>query len=164
MALMTGCSKSEPPQQPWQKAKQYLQTVIDCTERKDAEGIKELFCTNVQEKRDLDGEIEEFFGFIDGNIVSYNEPDGHSGPSVIDWGETIEEGMYGEIDEIETDKGEKYRIYINGYLVNKNHKEYVGIGDMGIENADSYYDEKGHEQKDRLEIGGIIKSILPDDF
>ena len=41
---------------------------------KDKEGLKSVFSKHIEETHDLDKEIDEFFEFIDGNIISYDEP------------------------------------------------------------------------------------------
>ena len=46
---------------------------------KDKEGLKSVFSNHIEETHDLDKEIDEFFEFIDGNIISYDEPEGHEG-------------------------------------------------------------------------------------
>lgn len=164
--VILGCGKKHI--QPWRVAQQYAETVIDCAKQRDSEGIKELFCTNVQEAYDLDEEIEEFFGFIDGNITSYDEPEGQGSGMTSDWDGVIEQEIMGNIWNVKTDKGKTYIINVYGYVENRNHKDYIGVTSINIKDTDLYDEKKGDFPDEAVvSIGGIeepVKSILPDDF
>ena len=60
-------------------SKQQAEEIIKCVENRDKEGLKLVFSKQVSKTHDLDKEIDEFFQFIDGEIVSCDEPEGSMG-------------------------------------------------------------------------------------
>lgn len=149
--ILSGCGKRHI--QPWRVAKQYAETAIDCTIRRDIEGIKEMFCEEIQETHDLDEEIEELLDFIDGNIISYDEPDGKPSGSSSDWDGVIDQAISGYIDEIKTDKGGRYRINVYGFTEHRNHKEYIGITCMDIIDKALYDEKNSYPDEAEVAIG-----------
>lgn len=149
--VILGCGKKHI--QPWRVAQQYAETVIDCAKQRDSEGIKELFCKEIQETHDLDEEIEELLDIIDGNIISYDEPDGESSGNTSDWDGVIEQEISGHINGIKTDKGGRYIINVFGFTEYRNHKEYIGITGMNIIDLALYNEENDYPDEAVLSIG-----------
>lgn len=46
-----------------------------------------MFCKEIENTHDLDNEIQRALDFINGEIVSYDKPDGNSGGGTIKYGE-----------------------------------------------------------------------------
>jgi hypothetical protein len=77
---LTGCSasnktNSEEYKSPGDLAKERQTEIMECFINKDAETIKSFFSEYVIETYpDIDTQIDEAFNFLDGEIVSYDEP------------------------------------------------------------------------------------------
>lgn len=122
---------------PDEEAQILCEQVFDSVRNHDKEKLKSLFCKKLQETHDLDKEIDEFFDFIDGEIISYDEPDG--GPGVGK--RTAEDGLIidqitGEIYNIKTDTGKTYSIVECAYRIYKSDESLVGITGIRIIDED----------------------------
>jgi hypothetical protein len=93
----------------------------------DIESLKNLFCLTIQETHDLDKEIAEALEFIDGEIISHDEPHGITGDAKVRDGEWIELGLSGRISNIVTDTGYIYRIRFHSHAIYKANNDNVGI-------------------------------------
>ncbi|MCH5185106.1 MAG: DUF5104 domain-containing protein [Oscillospiraceae bacterium] len=83
-------------------------TVIDAADKKDAAAVKELF--RKTDDPELDRKINEFIGFIDGEIISTGKPfSGYNG-FVRDEAGNIFREIGGIRENIQTDTGKTYYI------------------------------------------------------
>ena len=58
------------------QANHVYKSVMDCIKNKNTKELKEMFCEKLLSNYDdIDSDINNFFEFIDGNIVSYNGPE-----------------------------------------------------------------------------------------
>ena len=104
---LTGCSfmdGEEEYQSPMEYATEQSEYIMECIVNKDKEGLKSVFSKHIAQTHDLDKEIDEFFAFIDGEIVSYDEPEGYEGGYTMKDGEYTEKELGGRIRNIRTDK------------------------------------------------------------
>lgn len=112
-------SGSESPE----KAAEEIQTkIIQCIKDKDSQELKSLFCDyTLNRDKNIDAEIESAFDFIDGDIVSFDEPfTSAAGP--------IETKSYGaDTKNIVTSEGAYYTISFNGEFRNDNDKSVEGV-------------------------------------
>ena len=128
--MLTGCSyidREEDYQPPLEIATEQSEYIMECVVNKDKEGLKSVFSKYISETHDLDKEIDEFFAFIDGEIVSYDEPEGNEGGYTRRDGEYTEKELNGYINNIRTDKGRKYVISFLMYQIYKSNKDRVGV-------------------------------------
>ncbi|SCP98653.1 DUF5104 domain-containing protein [Anaerobium acetethylicum] len=99
----------------------------------DLQAVKALLCPYFQETHsELDKEISGIFDFMDGDIISYDEPDGAlSGGATTDW-EWVEKSAIPEIVNIKTTGGKKYTISYMYYFINKENPELLGIAYINV--------------------------------
>lgn len=120
-------------------SEQVLESVLN----QDKEQLKSLFCKKLQEKSGLDEELEEFFNFMDGEIVSHDEPDGSLGfgRRTPEDGYIID-GVRGNIKNIKTDAGKTYEINYTGYRIYKSDESLLGITGIRVLDLDEFEKEK----------------------
>ena len=131
---LTGCSalnktNSEEYKSPGDLAKERQTEIMDCFINKDAETIKSFFSEYVIETYpDIDTQIDKAFNFLDGEIVSYDEPFSSASGSK-------DRKAYGaDTRNIITDKGTEYRIIFHGRLTNDKEPQKIGISCITVIN------------------------------
>lgn len=130
---MTSC-KSVPKEM---GVNEYSKEVLRCFDEEDSEGLKALFCAEIQNTHNLDKEIAEAMEFFEGKVISYDDNfNGRSGQSVDD-GEVTEKHFVPIIDDITTDSGVTYKITFYYYKVNTKDENRVGINNIVIRNKDT---------------------------
>ena len=79
-------------------------------------------------------EIEGAFEFINGKIISYDEPDGTVGGKTIKHGETTKLEFMGNVKNIKIDENEGvvYSLYFNSYAVHQEDASKVGVTNIRI--------------------------------
>lgn len=164
LCLFSSCKRKTdehiaPDEQGYLWAKQ----VIECFKNKDSEALAQLFCTNAQNEFDLENEIQVLFDFVDGEIVSYDEPSGNAGGGEIAPEGIVQKGVGGRIENIVTDKGTVYRISFKGYVIFEEDKGSIGICNLGIRNEALFDYYKGRNPdfyiNDTPEVKLVEKSI-----
>ena len=154
--IMSGCSfmNSEKVNTPERQAKAISTQMIKCFKEKDSENLKSLFSQHVQEKYDLDTQIQEAFDFIDGDIVSHGEPDGQASGKSTDILGTEYEEIQGEGTSVKTDKGKSYGVYFFAYREYRYDKDYLGVYCIAV----ACEDEKNKD--DMVFIGNIDETSV----
>lgn len=134
LLMSSGCSNSNSEYKtPDQITKEVGNNLMLHVKNKDVQGIKELLCPRFNEKyKDIDKEIQGVLDFIEGDIISYDEPSSAGGG-----GDTAEEGWVErysipEIGNIETNTGKKYVINCFYFLINKEEPDLVGIETINV--------------------------------
>ena len=127
-------------QDPWIVAQKQSEEIWECIENKDAEKLKSLFCPKIQDTHNLDLEIERFFQYIDGEIISYDRPYGNYGGGSKKDGIDTESHLWGRIKNINTDTGKIYSIGFESYLVYKKDEEYEGVNEIYVIDVNLYAD------------------------
>ncbi|MDE6253166.1 MAG: DUF5104 domain-containing protein [Lachnospiraceae bacterium] len=115
--------------------KKETKTWINYFKEEDAEGLLELFCSDIKNNYydETLEEIEAAFEFIDGDIVSYKyKGEGSSGQTKDDF-KTKLYYCYPEY-QIETSTGKKYTIMFRYNYIWKEKPEYEGIARIWIVN------------------------------
>lgn len=125
----TGCidDKSSVSPPPDEMARLQSISVMECFENEDIEGLKSMFCKRVIDNIDLNSQIEGAFEFINGKIISYDEPDGTSGGGLIKDGKRVELILRGDTENIKTDLGSTYTLSFHSYGIYKEDANKVGI-------------------------------------
>ena len=159
--VLTGCSvtnktdeKKEEYQSPKEYATEQSEYIMECIVNKDKQGLKSVFSEHISETHDLDKEIDEFFEFIDGEIVSYDEPEGYEGGYTMEYGKYKEKELQGEIKNIKTNKDEKYGISIHIYQIHENDKDKVGVNYISVLDENSWIGEGAYRTAKKYIIGG----------
>ena len=158
VVMMTGCSyieKKSNYQPPLEIATEQSEYIMECVVNKDKEGLKSVFSKHIAETHDLDKEIDEFFEFIDGEIVTYDEPEGHEGGYSIEYGEYIEKKLSGDIDNVKTDKGKTYSIGYQSYYIYKSNEDYIGVGIINIVDEDTWVTYDTYVKVEQCSIGDM---------
>lgn len=126
---LTGCSDAKGYKTPDQLAVERQTEIMDCFINKDAETIKSFFSEYVIETYpDIDTQIDKAFNFLDGEIVSYDEPFSSASGSK-------DRKAYGaDTRNIITDKGTEYRIIFHGRLTNDKEPQKIGISCITVIN------------------------------
>ena len=104
----------------------------ECIVNKDKEGLKSVFSKHIAETHDLDKEIDEFLEFIDGKIVSYDEPTGYEGSYEMRAGEYYKKELGGDTKNIVTDAEKKYHIGFLSYQIYEKDEDYIGVDIIAI--------------------------------
>ena len=156
--MLTGCSyieKKSNYQPPLEIATEQSEYIMECVVNKDKEGLKSIFSKHVAETHDLDKEIDEFFEFIDGDIISYDEPEGNEGGYTRRDGEYTEKELTGVIRNIQTDKGKIYSIGYRSYYIYKSNEDYVGIQIINIRDENTRVEYDTYSEVEQCSIGGM---------
>ena len=127
--LSTGCLSSKEYKNSNKLAFEYQTEIMECFINKDGETLKGFFSEYVLENYpDIDTQIEAAFDFLDGEIVSYDEPftSGAGSLEKKDYGATTR--------NIITDKGTKYAIGFKGWYAYDKEPDKVGITVITITN------------------------------
>lgn len=118
--------------------------IMECIVNKDKEGLKSVFSKNIAETHDLDKEIDEFFDFIDGEIISYDEPEGHEGGYAMKDGEYTDKKLYGWTENVISDTGKEYDINFLMYEIYTSNEKNIGVKRITITDKTDGNDEKKH--------------------
>jgi len=125
--ILTGCTHDSNYTPPDEMARLQSIDIIKYFENKDIDGLKSMFCNKVQSEHNLDKEIEGAFEFINGKIISYDEPDGTSGGGLIKDGIRVELILRGDTENIKTDLGSTYTLSFHSYGIYEEDTNKVGI-------------------------------------
>ncbi len=93
---------------------------------KDVDGIEQLFNKFSQKEEKLREDIENFFNYIDGEIVDYNINFRGEVDSWIEDGKWVEQEVQTNIENIITDTGTKYYIVFREYMIYKKDETKEG--------------------------------------
>ena len=122
MFLSAGCLGSGDYKSPTKLATERQTEIMECFVNKNGETLKSFFCEYVMENYpDIDTQIDKALNFLDGKIVSYDEPFSYELGG-------LDHKYYGSFtDNIITDNGTGYKIIFHGYLTNDKEPKKIGI-------------------------------------
>ncbi len=144
---------------PNEEMEQQMMTVLQAVIDRDEKTIAELFCPYVREHDEqLEEKIIGMFDFIDGDIVSYDEP-----VASRDGGTTTPREGYIKMSmgvgiNIYTSTGKLYHLGYGAYPVYKEKSDYVGITDMLVYDIDQYNSENSWPEE------AVYRVYLPEMF
>ena len=135
------------------EANKTCSVIVEAIQNDEPEKIKELFCERLLEEHDnIDQEIEEFIHFIDGEIISVGRQSGRRGMHSTQYPYGIVfEAYEGDIYDIETDTGKKYRISFGGINVDITSPDIIGIEYITVTDLEKY-EETGNYDESRYYI------------
>ena len=142
---LTGCSDAKGYKTPDQLAVERQTEIMDCFINKDAETIKSFFSEYVIETYpDIDTQIDKAFNFLDGEIISYDEPFSSASGSK-------DRKAYGaDTRNIITDKGTEYKISFKGWLTNSKETNKVGVICIKVIDMTDEYDYSKNEKENGI--------------
>ena len=147
ITILSGCTNSSDYVPPDQYGKNQNKTIMECIESRDIARLKSILSPYMQKQEDIDEKIEKLFDFIDGNIISYDEPGGSvQSKESTPQGITLE-ALSGCTRNIVTDAGKKYEVEFYSYYINKEHADYVGVSMIVIYDRDIYNEENNYPQE-----------------
>lgn len=114
--------------------------VLRCFDEEDSEGLKALFCEEIQNTHNLDREIAEAMKLFDGEIVSYDKTfNVAEGETIID-GQVIDKNIAPYITQIKTSTGQKLEVSCFAYIVCDKYPKRVGLTRVTLffENEQTY--------------------------
>ena len=123
--------------------------VYEALKEKDIESIKKVFAPCIAEKYDLDKEIKKLIKKIEGNVISIGEASGwttgyvHTVEKGYEWVDSEE-----WLENIKTDKGYSYCLYLDGYYSNQESEEKVGMGNLILYKGSEIFKNKLYELGD----------------
>ncbi len=94
---------------------------------KDVDGIEQLFNKFSQKEEKLREDIEDFFDYIDGEIVDYNINFRGEVGSWVEDGKWLEQEVQTNLENIITDTGTKYYIVFREYMIYKKDETKEGL-------------------------------------
>ena len=153
MIFLTGCfNSSEEYYTPGEIARQQGQDIIHHIQNRDSESLKAMLCENLKSRANIDSEIEELFNFIDGEIISYDEPNGSIQSKSTTPQGTDKLGIHGDVCNIKTSTGKTYVVKFYSYLVYLEEEENVGVASITLFNHDTYDPEYGYPDEGKYYI------------
>ena len=105
--------------------------ILRCLNEDDTEGLKVMFCAEIQISKDLDNQIQDGMDFFEGEVTDSNEANVDGGESVRD-GETVEQHYRIHSYYLKTDKGKTYELKCYGYFINNEDPDKVGVSEIDI--------------------------------
>ena len=151
LVSFTSCDEDEEYKTPDQLAKERQTEIMECFVNKDKETLKSFFSEYVINKYpDIDSQIDEAFNFLDGEIVSYDEPNtSASGPS-------DRKSYGGDTRNIVTTQNTEYRIIFRGRLTSDEEPEKIGVRCITVINmteSNKYANSDSEKEKCKIHIG-----------
>lgn len=121
--------------------------ILDSFDSKDVDRAKKVFCPYIQEEHgdELSDDIKECLDYVDGKIVSYDDPIIELSSEKTDENGKVTRCENVTIENVCTDTGQHYEINIMTYVVNKKHPEGQGVVYMRIDDPDKFSDEAGYD-------------------
>lgn len=111
--------------------KNMSQEIVRCFDEKDAESLKELFSSDIQDEYDLDSQIEYAFSLYNGKSQSYYVTEKRWEGTIID-GTFYDKYFTPRIKNIVTDEGMTYSIYYLTYYIYEGDEGRIGITALGL--------------------------------
>ena len=146
-------SSSPENKTPDEISKETLSQIISCFENDDNSELKKMMSDYIiNNDSQLDNEIEDAFDFIDGKIVSYDNPFANA------MGSHEKKACGGRVTNIITENGTEYSISFTGWLTYDSDESKIGVEGIRIVNdtlgAEYPYDATEDELADcMLKIG-----------
>lgn len=168
--LVSGCGKINKGQKriaSYKLPDYQAEIIIEGIKTKNASIIAEQFCPYVKENYpDLEEQIDEWMEFIDGEIISYDNPQKSPFLGEYCYG-TVKYRCYEvSIENVKTSTGKTYSIGHGVDTENIYHPEFIGITEMCIFDEDQYDENADPVYPDtavcRLEFPETYKWMFPD--
>lgn len=130
---LTACGfhrgKKEAYKTPERQARELYVKIIDCFMKRDKDTLRSFFSQySIENSPDIEGEMEAAFALFDGEIVSYEEPDGSAGGG-------LDEKGFSADSYIKTDKGTEYWLTFSGWLTCAENENKVGVSYIKVVNV-----------------------------
>ena len=135
LVILSGCiNENKDYKTPDQIIKEMSENLVKFVMNEDTEGINALLCPRFKDtNRDIDSQIQGMFDFIEGDIVSYDEPTGAGcgGRSTAEEG-WVEKLTMPNINNIKTTSNKTYQITYVYNFINKEEPDLVVIETINV--------------------------------
>ena len=135
-SIFSYTTKEEKPQ----KSEEIFDSILS----KDAEKFKSSLKPSIQNKDNIDIEIEEMLKFIDGNIISFSNIKNNGYSKSKEYFTTVFLTNNFRIDNIKTDTGRTYTITYSIAEIDKDNSKNLGMESFGIYDNDLYDSNNGY--------------------
>lgn len=154
--LLVSC-KTKDYVTPDETAQMQSTAIMDCILEQDAKALKELFCQHIKDTHpNIEEEILELLRFIDGEIISYDMPEGNIKSKSTTEAETIKQELTGYTRNIKTTNGKTYEIGFNSYYIYAENEGYIGVSIISIIDVDAYDEKVGYPDEGVSVIGEVL--------
>lgn len=142
----TACDEDEEYISPTEQAENNVEIIINAINENNTLMIKEMLSEYIiSDCSDIDSRLDKMLEFVDGEIVSYDEPVGSA------CGSNEKKDAGAKIKSLTTDKGTEYYIAIKEWYSYDEAPEQVGVYNITIKNlSESALDSESTEAVFRL--------------
>lgn len=130
-------------------AEEIMQYLIN----EDVDEIVDLFSAYAKENYDLSEEVNAAIEFIDGEIISYNDPDARNSSGSYSNHTYTLYNYKCEISDIITDTGKTYLIIVFTCVINADNEDCVGITKINVIDSDEFTYENDYPDEAKFVIG-----------
>lgn len=128
LGILVGCGTETQES----KDREYCEIVYNALCDNSTQPIESLFCEKTKNTHDLEDEITQAFGFLNGKIVSYERFSVSTNGEKVRNGKTIESHSSPRIEGLKTDSGKIYDVVINNREVCLKDSSIVGFSQITI--------------------------------
>ena len=143
ISFLTGCSYGQ-GKSPDKVALAQGDSIMSYIEKKDCDGLVDMFSTYAKDSYDLEKEVADLINFIDGTVVSYGDVSRSSMS-----GHFLGYGRYRNvydilIKDVKTDSSKQYEILYVFYISDDQNDSYNGLIAIRVADQAEYTDENGY--------------------
>ena len=142
ISFLAGCSYGS-AQNPNKIAISLGDSIMSYIEKKDCDGLVNMFSTYTKNSYDLEKEVADLINFIDGTVVSYGDVSRSSALKSSDNGR-FRNIYYIRIEDIKTDSSKQYELLYSFYISNNEDDSYNGLIAIRVADQAEYTDENGY--------------------
>ena len=142
ISFLTGCSYGG-GKSPDKIALAQGDSIMSYIEKKDCDGLVDMFSTYTKNSYDLEKEVGDLIRFIDGTIVSYGDVSRSSMSGNVNHGR-YRNIYYIRIEDIKTDSSKQYEILYTFYISDNQDDSYNGLIAIRVGDQAEYTDENGY--------------------
>ena len=151
ISFLTGCSYGG-GKSPDKIALAQGDSIMSYIEKKDCDGLVDMFSTYAKTSYDLEKDVADLINFIDGTVVSYGDVSRSSMTGNVNHGQF--RNVYDIlIKDIKTDSSKQYEILYVFYISDDQNDSYNGLIALRVADQAEYTDENGYSP-DGIKIVG----------
>ena len=152
-----GCDTSE-QSVPTPTATEQATIIMESLISKDAATLENMLSSGIRSRPETKEQIEEFLNYIDGNIIDYSEPTGGINSKKVRDGKVVFQQIYGDVLEVKTDTGKKYRVQYCAIQKDTYQKDKEGVYCISVFDTELYNSENNYPESGISTIGDVYYS------
>ena len=142
ISVLTGCLYKKKPY-PEETAMSQADLIMSFIEKKDYDGLVDMFSTYAKDSFDLEKEVADLINFIDGTVDSYGDVARTSMSGHYDHGR-YRNIYYFRVQDIRTDSSKQYELFYTFYISDNQNDSYNGLIAVQVRDRDQYSSENGY--------------------